>query len=355
MKNGVRQWAIASPTLFCIYLDTLLEDLRKSGVGCYIANKFMGAFGYADDIILIAPTRHSLQIMLNICEQYSKAHDMLFSTDSNPIKSKTKCMFYTMESRAKEPLPVILNGDPLPWVETAKHLGHILTTDIIKDYAYPNTNKDLLVKRAIYFDKVHSLVQEFGFCSKRLLCELMRIYSTSFYGSMIWSLRSEDYSKLLRSFNTAIKLIWDLPHQTHKNFIEQLIDFPHLQSMLHSRYIGFVWSVKNSMKDEVKLLYNICKYDQTSVTGSNLKHLMDSYELSSVEKLFENRFNIARNIVNPMSENDLWKVSLLEELVEIKDGRKAVQLTKQEIEDIIFIVTTQARREAPKKGGAKIA
>ena len=140
---------------------------------------------------------------------------MLFSTDPNPVKSKTKCMFYSMKSNKEEPVPVILNGDPLPWVETAKHLGHLLTIDLIKDYAYPNTNKDLLVKRAIFFDKVHSLVQEFGFCSKRLLCELMRIYSTSFYGSMIWSMRSEDYSKLLRSFNTAIKLIWDLPHPTH--------------------------------------------------------------------------------------------------------------------------------------------
>ena len=184
VKNGVRQGAIASPTLFCIYLDTLLVNLRKSGVGCHIGKMFMGAFGYADDVILIAPTRHSLQIRLSICEQFSKEHSMLFSTDPNPVKSKTKCMFYSMKSNKEEPVPVILNGDPLPWVETAKHLGHLLTIDLIKDYAYPNTNKDLLVKRAIFFDKVHSLVQEFGFCSKRLLCELMRIYSTSFYGSI---------------------------------------------------------------------------------------------------------------------------------------------------------------------------
>ena len=245
-----------------------------------------------------------------------------------------------MKSNSKEPVPVILNGDPLPWVETAKHLGHILTTEVIKDFSYPNTNKDLLVKRAIFFDKVHSLVQEFGFCSKRLLCELMRIYSTSFYGSMIWSMKSEDYIKLIRSFNTAIKLIWDLPHPTHKNFIEQLIDFPHLQSMLHSRYIGFAWSVKNSKKDEVKLLYNICKDDQTTITGSNLKYLMESYGYYTIDKLFENRQNISRAVVNPMNENELWKVSLLEELVDIKDGRKEVEMSEQEVEDLLLFVST---------------
>ena len=110
--------------------------------------------------------------------------------------------------------------------------------------------------------------------------------------------------------------------------------------MLHSRYIGFAWSVKNSIKKEVRLLYNICKYDQTTITGSNLKYLMDSYELSSIEKLFENRFNIAKNIVNPMGEEELWKISLVEDLVDIRDGRKEVELTKQEVEDLIFIVST---------------
>ena len=149
-------------------------------------------------------------------------------------------------------------------------------------------------------------------------------------------MRSEDYSKLLRSFNKAIKLIWDLPHPTHKNFVEQLIDFPHLQSMLHSRYIGFAWSVKNSKKEEVNLLYNICKYDQTTITGSNLKFLMESYEKNTIDKLFENRFNISRNVVYPMNENDIWKVSLLEELVEIKSGRKEVELSEKEVEDLIF-------------------
>ena len=97
--------------------------------------------------------------MLNVCEDFSNEHSMLFSTDPDPVKSKTKCMYYTMKPKAKEPEHVILNGDPLPWVEKAKHLGHILTTVINKEYCYPNTNNDLLVKRAIFFGKVHSLIR----------------------------------------------------------------------------------------------------------------------------------------------------------------------------------------------------
>lgn len=80
VKNGVRQGAVVSPTFSCIYLDTLLGSLRKGGVGCYLGGTFMGAFSYADDVTLLAPTRHSLQILLKICEEFAHTHQMHFST-----------------------------------------------------------------------------------------------------------------------------------------------------------------------------------------------------------------------------------------------------------------------------------
>ena len=62
-RNGVRQGAILSPSLFCVYLDTLFVQLRDSGIGCHFAGTYLGAFGYADDVTLLAPTRKGLQIM----------------------------------------------------------------------------------------------------------------------------------------------------------------------------------------------------------------------------------------------------------------------------------------------------
>ena len=278
VKNGVRQGAVVSPTFFCVYLDTLLQSLRNSGVGCYLGGTFMGAFSYADDVILIAPTRHSLQIMLKICEEFSSTHEMQFSTDPSPSKSKTKCLYFTKDDSQPEPERVTLDGNKLPWVDSAKHLGNLLSTCLLKNHSYPDTNKDLRIKKATFFDRVHSIKQEFGFCSKRILCELLRIYATSFYGSMIWNMQSEDYSKLIRSYNVAIKLLWELPHQAHKYFVEELTDGPHLQSMLHSRYIGFLRSLDCSHKAEVRLLYYVCRNNLLTVTGSNIKFLMNTYE-----------------------------------------------------------------------------
>ena len=88
VKNGVRQGAILSPSLFCVYMDSLFRLLRNVGVGCHIGGEFLGAFGYADDVLLLAPSRQALQIMLTICENFASYHSMMFSTDPDPVKSK---------------------------------------------------------------------------------------------------------------------------------------------------------------------------------------------------------------------------------------------------------------------------
>ena len=61
---GTRQGSVASPTFWSIYLDPLFSLLRSDGVGCHVGGVFMGAIGYADDLILLAPSRAAAQKML---------------------------------------------------------------------------------------------------------------------------------------------------------------------------------------------------------------------------------------------------------------------------------------------------
>ena len=113
--------------LFSVYMDDLLTRLRKAGVGCNLGGVFWGAVGYADDLLLLAPSRSAMETMLGIYEGYAEENNLEFSTDPDPVKSKSKFIF--MQGQMKQPKPVNLKlyGLDLPCVKTATHLCHELS------------------------------------------------------------------------------------------------------------------------------------------------------------------------------------------------------------------------------------
>ena len=61
VANGVKQGAVILPLLFSIYIDNLFKELKQLGLGCHVGSTFAGAFGYADDVALIAPSLYALK------------------------------------------------------------------------------------------------------------------------------------------------------------------------------------------------------------------------------------------------------------------------------------------------------
>ena len=85
-----------SPYLFsACYLDDLIVKLRSLKLGCHVGGVWMGASAYADDLALLAPDRYTLQRMVTVCEEYAVEHNLMFSTDIDPSKSKTKCILFS--------------------------------------------------------------------------------------------------------------------------------------------------------------------------------------------------------------------------------------------------------------------
>ena len=97
ISNGVKQGGCMSPTLFSIYLDKLLNILRKSNVGCRYRNYYMGEFCHADDISLLLPTVSGLQDMLKICERYADKYKIHF----NASKSQQLCFSTSTSTKSK--------------------------------------------------------------------------------------------------------------------------------------------------------------------------------------------------------------------------------------------------------------
>ena len=90
ISNGVRQGAVASPTLFNLYIDELFGKLSSSGYGCTIKGLYYGACGYADDLGLLAPCREALQKMIAICKDFFDYHGIEVSTNPDISKNQDK-------------------------------------------------------------------------------------------------------------------------------------------------------------------------------------------------------------------------------------------------------------------------
>ena len=80
------QWSAAGGcTIASIYLDMLLSQLQDSGVGCTLDGLYAGAFAYADDIVLLAPSLSSLRLMLSTCEEFAASHGLSFKPSKSQL------------------------------------------------------------------------------------------------------------------------------------------------------------------------------------------------------------------------------------------------------------------------------
>ena len=76
--------------MFALYLDGLLVELSRSGVGCHWGSSFAGSFSYADAVVLLAPCASALRTMLNICSSIAVSHMLEF----NSVKTQLMCFHW---------------------------------------------------------------------------------------------------------------------------------------------------------------------------------------------------------------------------------------------------------------------
>ena len=66
-------------SMFSIYVQDLLDDLQKLGVGSHVGETLVGAIAWADDFLLLVPNRETIQIMLNLATDFRVRHSLIFS------------------------------------------------------------------------------------------------------------------------------------------------------------------------------------------------------------------------------------------------------------------------------------
>ena len=203
-----------------------------------VSNYYAGGFGYADDLLFLCRSGSSLHQRLEIAHKYIEEHNIEFSPHLDPAKSKTKGIIFSKSPLRYSPENLVLDGNPLPWIEQAKYLGNTLTS--IPD----GWSKEARQKRAQYIEKNIEINQEFPTAHPEVKCRINQIYNSSFPGSMLYDVASDSASHLINSWSVSVRQMWGLPHNAHRYLITQLGGV-HTQEMIMCRYVKFLQVFRN--------------------------------------------------------------------------------------------------------------
>ena len=199
--------------------------------------------------------------------------------------------------------------------------------------------QDILIKRANYITKSNEICQEFYFAHPRTKIKLNTIFNTHFSGLQLWDLFSDEERKFENTWNKSVKIMYDLPVETHRYFIDQLSERQHLKSILIKRFLSFMESIRSSKKNIPKLLLSTIEFDTRSVTGSNLRKIMLLVNKSTIKHL--NIRDSDSIHYHKILKEDGWKVGMIKEITDIKFDKMFVDgFSKEELEEILIFIAT---------------
>ena len=328
ISNGTRQGAVLSPIFWAVYSDPMLQRLRELGLGAHVAGLYMGAVCYADDMLLIAPTRGAMQRMLIEIESFADEFNITFSTDPVASKSKTKCLFVVGNRRhLRKPAPLILCGRELPYVRQAEHLGNMLTEE-------GNMEQDTVIKRARFIQSSVEIRTLFSFAAPAEVLHALKVYSRSFYGSCLWDLGGMKAKQVYSAWNTTVKLVWHCPPWTRTFFLQQILSCGQTSAKVDilTRYVKFFHSLRSSASHEVQVLCRYLARDIQSVTGRNLRLIHDlSHQNPWTATLGQIRQALISSEIVEVSVEDRWRLPYLCSLLAQRRETRILALENEEI------------------------
>jgi len=199
VSNGVKQGGVLSPHLFTLYMDCLLKRLRESGFGCYIGHVFSGAFAYADDLILLAPTRCTMKKMLDVCELFSTHYDIIF----NP--SKSKVVYFGTSSTVNTVFRFA--GKTIDVSQMEQHLGYYIGTDSATSQIQQTIGQ--------LYGNVNLLLAQFSKTNIDIKYKLFKSFCMSVYGSPLWNYSVDMCKAFYVAWRQRICRLFNVSPMTH--------------------------------------------------------------------------------------------------------------------------------------------
>ena len=129
---GVKQGCLLSPSLFNIFLNDLLMDIKESGRGIQCGKYAnISILAYADDIVLLAPNPCNLQALISKLQMWCLSNGITVNIN------KTKVVHFRAQRRQRSDHVFTYEDRPLEYCNEYKYLGvwfneQLKTTTMLK-------------------------------------------------------------------------------------------------------------------------------------------------------------------------------------------------------------------------------
>ena len=306
VTNGVKQGGVLSPVLFAVYMDELLLRLRGAGVGCRIGHTFVGALCYADDLQLLAPTRHALKAMLLICEQYSSEYMVKFNA------GKSRLLVFGDDNPGC--LTFMLNGKIIPRVKSEKHLGNWFGPGLSDDHF-----------KAAISDmnwRTNDMLATFGNCNYSIKYKLFKSFCTAVYGSQLWDFSDSKVECVFTAWRKCVRRVINVPYTTHCVLLPLLCDDIGFEAQIHKRFLSFFEKAVNSSNHCVRLCANLVLNGSRSAACRSLNYVCEKYGVrkhviaTSGRQSFVPNFQSTLNMYNDV---DMCKAGAIRDLLDLRE------------------------------------
>lgn len=320
VTNGVKQGGVLSPVLFGLYLDRLIDILRQSGNGCYIGPHFVGCLAYADDLVLMSPTKQSLLKMLDMCNQFSVDYKLKFNG--------TKSQYIVFDQKVNpgehsiQVFDVILHNQ-----DYVNHLGHKVQAAVSK------INLDGII--ASFYKQFNFFRSRFSRVASSIQARLFQTYCSSFYGAVLEPLQL--LPRLHVAWRKALRVVWNLPYRTHCGILASLSKGLCEKHMFMSRFAGFASNALNHNSDVISFVMRNSLTVSMSPFRQNVEYLCRQLDLPTDVMMRKNpmKSTIVNLCKKCKADIDVLKAGTIKELSDVRDQLSSCILNLDEINFMI--------------------
>ena len=276
MKSGTRQGGVCSPALFAVFVNDILIQLEKSGLGCIIDHYCLNSFMFADDLVLLTMTISDLNDMIAICKLELDWLDMrvnVLKSDCirvGPRYNVTHCL-------------VRIGNDTINWSTEIKYLGLFIVAG--KHFAC-----NLHSCKIKFFRALNAILSKIGDMNAvNVILSLVASNCTPIllYGLEAMHLNNAQNNRLLYAYNSVF-------YKLFRSFNANII----VQTQYYTGYLNLT-----SLIDlrTITFLNELCNYDASS-PASHLFYLCGKNEWIDIAS----RYNINVNDAGRLCQNKIW-------------------------------------------------